>query len=509
MRALTRQWLALAPVWLGLIAMLVSAPAMAVPSKWSDEGATISAATRSLPDLWRMLHLVDAVHGFFYLLMHFWVGAFGTSALAIRMPSLIAIGIATAGVAVLGRLLAGERLMIAGALVFAVLPRVTWLAMEGRSYAGTAAIAVWASVLFVRAVRGGGIRWWIGYTALVGAGLLLNVYLALMLVVHAATAVSWWRSTRRPARALLALVGAGVIAVGIGLPAILLSSRETGQVSFGRFTAAYVGSMFGIEQYFTGATPVRDRLVHVPPTTIWAAAAVALAVIGWALMVWGAWRIRRRGDHGSPAALLVGWIAVPVLILFAVSAFVTNLYTARYLSFTTPAAALLIAAGVLAIPRFAARLVVVVLIAALALPVYVYQRIPTAKQGTDWAGAAQIVATAKLPGDSVYWGRQFGGVLGQNDARIGYTYPDEFAGLHSVTLVASPDASGTLWGVDRLLGRSIAQVDAASRIWVIGDHLGRPSWHPQRGGALLQRQGMRLERQWLGVATDVFLWVRE
>ena len=42
---------------------------------------------------------------------------------------------------------------LAAGLVFAVLPRVTWMGIEGRSYAMTAAVAVWLTVLFVSLLR--------------------------------------------------------------------------------------------------------------------------------------------------------------------------------------------------------------------------------------------------------------------------------------------------------------------------------------------------------------------
>lgn len=50
-------------------------------SLWTDEAATIAGARRALPELWLMLQNVDAVHGLYYLLMHFWIDLFGQSAL--------------------------------------------------------------------------------------------------------------------------------------------------------------------------------------------------------------------------------------------------------------------------------------------------------------------------------------------------------------------------------------------------------------------------------------------
>ncbi len=91
-------------------------------SLWTDEAATIAGARRTLPELWLMLQNVDAVHGLYYLLMHFWIDLFGQSALSLRMPSALAIGAGTAGVYVLARRLDGRQLALWSALIFALLP---------------------------------------------------------------------------------------------------------------------------------------------------------------------------------------------------------------------------------------------------------------------------------------------------------------------------------------------------------------------------------------------------
>jgi mannosyltransferase len=53
------------PLAVALLATVVSGAGASRPSLWFDEGATISAAaSRSLPELWRLLGRIDAVHGF-------------------------------------------------------------------------------------------------------------------------------------------------------------------------------------------------------------------------------------------------------------------------------------------------------------------------------------------------------------------------------------------------------------------------------------------------------------
>ena len=168
---------------------LVSAIGSWIPSKWNDEAATQTAALRSLPHLWQMTQHIDAVHGTYYLLMHFWIAAFGTSNFALRAPSMIAVGAACAGVVVLGRKLGGRRLAIFAGLAFLLLPRVTWMGIEARSQALTAVVAVWLTVLLLRALERNRAGWWVFYAGLAGLGVLLNLYVALLVVAHGVSIV--------------------------------------------------------------------------------------------------------------------------------------------------------------------------------------------------------------------------------------------------------------------------------------------------------------------------------
>jgi len=62
-----------------------------VPQLWRDELASWSAASRTLPQLWAMVHNIDAVLGLYYLGLHLWMAVFGDSATAMRLPSVIAM----------------------------------------------------------------------------------------------------------------------------------------------------------------------------------------------------------------------------------------------------------------------------------------------------------------------------------------------------------------------------------------------------------------------------------
>lgn len=119
---------------MAVLAVLVSAAGAARPSLWFDEAATISAPTRTVGELWRMVANIDAVHGLYYLLMHSWFTVFPATEFAARLSSAVAAGFAAAGVVVLGRQMSGRAVAVTAGVIFATLPRVTWAGTETRSY---------------------------------------------------------------------------------------------------------------------------------------------------------------------------------------------------------------------------------------------------------------------------------------------------------------------------------------------------------------------------------------
>src|ERR1700712_4650891 len=81
---------ALAPSAVGAFGLIFTGIFAWIPSLWYDEAATVSAATRPLSQLFTMLQHVDAVHGLYYLVMHFWFDAVGYSPFTLRLPSTFA-----------------------------------------------------------------------------------------------------------------------------------------------------------------------------------------------------------------------------------------------------------------------------------------------------------------------------------------------------------------------------------------------------------------------------------
>src|SRR5262249_9788355 len=87
------------PGWLAVVipalaGLAVGGCRLGGPSLWRDEAYTLGAAQRSFGQIFDLLLHVDAVHGPYYLGMHVVVATAGTSEAALRLPSLLATGLA-------------------------------------------------------------------------------------------------------------------------------------------------------------------------------------------------------------------------------------------------------------------------------------------------------------------------------------------------------------------------------------------------------------------------------
>jgi mannosyltransferase len=155
-----------------------------VPQLWRDELASWSAASRTLPQLWAMVHNIDAVLGIYYLGLHLWMAVFGQSATAMRLPSVIAMAAAAAVVALIGRRLGGRLAGLASGLVFAVIPSVSRYAQEARPYAFATFFAALATLLFLRAFERP--RWsrWAVYAVVVAAAGAANLIAVCVVAGH-------------------------------------------------------------------------------------------------------------------------------------------------------------------------------------------------------------------------------------------------------------------------------------------------------------------------------------
>ncbi len=445
------------------------------PSFWTDEEATLSTARRSFSDLWRMLGNIELVSGLYGALMHVWIDVAGTSELLLRLPSAMAVGVAGACTYLVGLRLGGARLALWGALTFALLPRVFWAGAEARPYALTVVLAAAATLALLAALDRGTRAAWIGYSVLLVLGILSNVYVGLVIGAHLVSVLAD-RTVTRAQR--ITWFRAAAVAAVIVLPFLAAASQQTGQLGAREFGPRQIVQNVGINQWFLGDTPTlttgagSTQVEAGDLATWWAPAAVVLAAAGWMLVLAG---LRRSGSlpgvdprGRSPVAWCLPWLVVPTTVIVAYS-LVTSTYSARYTSFASPAMALLIAFGLLAVPVKARVAALAVLVLA-AVPVFASQRQVYGKNSSDWVRVAEVVEEGAEPGDGVYFAPRYdvpGPIVQRTTRGIRNVYPDAFAGLVDLTLIETPESAADLTGRSRRLRASGEQLATLEVLWVI------------------------------------------
>ena len=472
------------------VSLVVGGYGIGGPSLWRDEAYTKDAIARPFTQIFALLGHQDAVHGAYYLFMHVVAAVLGTSATALRFPSLCAMVIATGFVAATGRRAAalarppeagrdhrdgrgGRGLDVPAltglfsGLLFATAPYMTYYAQMARSYAIETMFAVIASYLLLRAWPDGRWRWWLGYAAAVALTGLFNIFGLLILAAHGVTllltdargqAAQGRRVGRIPLR-WLAVCSAAVIVLA---PLLGLASRQQVQIAW-----LSRPTFKAIERLLTDLAGSRPLIL---PFALLALAGLFAACLA------DDWRPL------NPAAIALPWLVVPPFVLIAAS-YVKPVYYVRYVEFCLPALAILAGAGLTGLIRLAAVtplgrwrlgrwglgrlrlawlpavLAVAVLAALLAGPQQAIRK--TAARPDNLRLASAIVAANEQPGDVVFYIPATMHVLGTG-------YPAPFGRLRDIALNKSAIASGTLTGTEitnpALLKSRFTDV---RRVWVV------------------------------------------
>ena len=487
-----------------MLATVYSGFRMHTPSFWVDEAATISAIDRSLPDLFRMLGSIDAVHGFYYLLMRGWAALFGLSEFALRLPSLIAIGVAAGLVVAIGRRIGSLNYGLTAAALMVLLPRTQYVATDARSYALALAAGVAATYFLVRARELPERRFWVGYAAAGLLATLLSFYTVLVFVAHAVT-VCLDRRLRENWRPFLATSPAWLIPTAC-LAVIGMSQQF--QISWIRPIDGGVIAEVALLQFFSDAYLMLDGDIAPLPTPGENVTMFGLAVLLWGMTIVGSLRLRKH----FAATLALPLLVVPLLCVIGGSLLLGSpYYLPRYLSFVLPSVPLLAAAAVLPVGGSASRgerpatssswdrraaVGVLAAVAVLALPSYLGQRTEYGRSpADDFRFVADTIRDEAKAGEAVALTVDTG--LGR------IAYRDSFAGLVDVTVGTSADEWGRIYDQRFDLDAVKDEVLPHDVIWVV--HV-RDDLAAER---TLTSLGYRAEERFEGTGSSVVRFIRE
>lgn len=331
---------------------------------WLDEALTVDISRLPLGQIPAALKR-DGAPPLFYVLLHFWMEAFGQGDEAVRSLSGLFSCATLPLVWVAGRRLGGRTAAVGTLLVVASSPFAIYYGTEARMYALVAFLVAAGAVALLRAVerpRPGNVV----AVGVVTAALLYTHYWALYLVAVTGLWLLWtaWRGpeARRPAaRWLCGAMVVGALAFVPWLPIFVFQARHTGTpwaepASF----AAMVNAVSSFAGGAVGETASGGRAL--------ALLLFALGGLGFFGLATG--RLTIDLDlRGRPRARALGWVFVATIVLAIVGGAVSHsAFQARYAMVVFVPLMLLVGLGLttLADPRVRAGVLAVAVLAGLA-----------------------------------------------------------------------------------------------------------------------------------------------
>ncbi len=322
-----------------LLAATVALRFLALSPLWLDEAQTVAIARRSVGSIFSTLR-IDGAPPLFYLLLHFWMDAFGTGTVAVRaLSGVLSVACLPLTYLAARRLGLSRRGGWIAVLVMATSPFAVRYATENRMYTLVLLLALLAVIAFERVLRAGR-PVHIAAAALVTAMLLLTHYwslfaygvgglIALILAIRGSV----------PARRCLIALVIGALPFLPWLPTFIYQSRHTG---------APWGKPPGLNTPVLA--PDQWSGAHTPGTL--------LAAVYYFLLVVAI--VGSRRTRGSGLAIGESWRRLPLLLVgvaggtLLVGAIAGDIlgsaYADRYSMIALGPAVLVIAAGVLVLP---------------------------------------------------------------------------------------------------------------------------------------------------------------
>lgn len=449
-----------------VVATVLSTVALTRRTLWLDEIATTTSALRSWSDLAALLHEIDLVHAGYYAVMHVWFDVAGYSPLTLRLPSAIAVGVASGLLVLVATRLASLRAASVAGLVLPVLPIVAYAGTTGRSQGFELLLAVAATLVLLNAVSATRLRarpgivaaWWLGYAAVAAIGIVMLLWSAFVIAAHALSLVIWFLRAPRERWLVLTAGAASVLVAGAAvLPFVLAVVPQSKQIGWlQRPTLAEAVDAAVRHQFFD------FPLVHTSTTVV-----TVLATVSWVLASVGAVAVARARVDGL--TVLLPWLIAPTVVLLGASMLATPVYTAHYVTYSAAPLAVLIGAGVAAfLPRLKGVVSVALLIAFLAPALQVWWSVRTAVPTTTDLRAAADWLVEERRGEQRPAGLLLGDMAKPSD-QFPIGYPDAVAGLRNLSVTATPAEANYFFSRRALPLDVLPSTRPLRTVWYIAD----------------------------------------
>jgi 4-amino-4-deoxy-L-arabinose transferase-like glycosyltransferase len=363
------------PTWVGamVVAVALGLFRLGYESFWFDEAFSAHSASLDWGTLWHVVSTNQANMSLYYVLLHLWL-LLGESEVAIRGFSLLTAVLTVPVVYALARRLFGQRFAGLASILLATNAFFIFYAQEARSYTLVLLLVSYSSLLFVKALDKSSWSLWLGYAMVTGLAMYAHFFAAFVPAAHLCTFAIRRRLPERRALAayvLLALLSTPLIA--------FVLTRDQGQLAW-------------IERPGIGALPYAFRELAGGTLPLLLAYFVACC----AALV-HAFRHTNSSDRWRVGFLVV-WALLPVVASWILSQF-KPIFQAYYLIVALPALVLLVASGLLALPRWWQRSACALVVVVLSLHALIagYER----RDKEDWRDVAGYVRAYSRPDDGI------------------------------------------------------------------------------------------------------------
>ena len=311
-------------------------------SLWYDETVSVLLARKSLPAL--TAHTAGDIHPpLYYYLLHFWIRLAGSSEFSLAFLSL-AFGVLLIPLLFyLGRGLYGVKVGLLGALLLALSPFNLWYSQEVRMYTLGASLGL-ISLLFLLRIRSQARLQrgcWVGYILASALGLYTLYYYAFLLLAQNLMVIGWWVKGKQRF-SLLPWVSSQVGVLLLYLPWLPIAFRQATNPPVPPWR-----TFTGFAQVWIESWSALSFGQSVDPKIVWPLLLLALAL--FALGLCNLLRAQVSDSWFVPLSL-AGHTLLPILLIYLFS-LIVPLFHVRYVFTYSPPFYLLLAVGLVRLPR--------------------------------------------------------------------------------------------------------------------------------------------------------------